>query len=104
MINTNTCINQKRPHISCSFVCFNELIINYLLSLIFRFPFAITGINITYIAYHLLKSGRLKTHFYNSLFGTLCLEDFHKVYCKLINYSIKVKSNYKFVFFRLFIL
>ncbi|RWS12830.1 ELMO domain-containing protein 2-like protein [Dinothrombium tinctorium] len=47
------------------------------------YPFAITGINITFIAYILLKRGNLKTHFYNTYFSTVCLEDFHKVYCYL---------------------
>ncbi|XP_015789078.1 ELMO domain-containing protein 2 [Tetranychus urticae] len=47
------------------------------------FPFAITGINLTYIAFTLLNNNRLKTHFYNSHFGTTCLEDFHRVYCYL---------------------
>jgi hypothetical protein len=45
------------------------------------FPFAITGINLTYLAYTLLIEGKLKTHFYNSFFGTMAIDDFHKVYC-----------------------
>ncbi|RWS28455.1 ELMO domain-containing protein 1-like protein [Leptotrombidium deliense] len=35
------------------------------------YPFAITGINITFIAYNLLMSGQLKTHFFNTYFSTV---------------------------------
>lgn len=47
------------------------------------YPFAITGINLTHIAYVLLNNSKLKTHFFNAFNGTVCLEDFHKFYCYL---------------------
>ncbi|XP_055644862.1 ELMO domain-containing protein 2 [Toxorhynchites rutilus septentrionalis] len=43
--------------------------------------FAIVGINITSMAYHLLKSGIARTHFYNQ--SSLDIDAFHKFYCYL---------------------
>ncbi|XP_055607541.1 ELMO domain-containing protein 2 [Uranotaenia lowii] len=43
--------------------------------------FAIVGINLTSMAYHLLKSGEAKTHFYNQ--QRLSIESFHQFYCYL---------------------
>lgn len=66
----------------------------------FRYPFAITGIDITYSSYILLKTGRVKTHFYNSHFGTTCLNDFHKLYCEpLIYLTFTIKSFFLTQFF-----
>lgn len=48
------------------------------------YPFAITGINLTHIAYVLLNDSKLKTHFFNTFDkGTMCVSDFHKFYCFL---------------------
>ena len=47
------------------------------------YPFAITGINLTHMAYVLLNDGKLKTHFYNTISGTMNMDDFHKLYCYL---------------------
>lgn len=48
------------------------------------YTFAIVGINLTSMAYNLLKSGKAKTHFYNLSRRILCLENFHKFYCYLV--------------------
>lgn len=47
------------------------------------YPFAITGINLTHIACSLLNSFKLKTHFFNTINGTMNIDDFHKIYCYL---------------------
>lgn len=47
------------------------------------YPFAITGINLTHMAYVLLNDGKLKVHFFNSIGGTMNLDDFHKLYVYL---------------------
>ena len=47
------------------------------------YPFAITGINLTNMAYVLLNDGKLKTHFFNTISGTQNIPDFHKLYCYL---------------------
>ncbi|XP_008418098.1 ELMO domain-containing protein 2 [Poecilia reticulata] len=47
------------------------------------YSYAIVGINLTEMAYSLLKSGALKPHFYNSVPGSPELEDFHHFYCYL---------------------
>lgn len=53
-----------------------------MLVILFRYSFAIVGINITGLTYQMLIAGHLKTHFYNVVQGQPQLEDFHKVYCK----------------------
>ncbi|KAH8312272.1 hypothetical protein KR044_010026 [Drosophila immigrans] len=51
------------------------------------YTYAIVGINLTALAYNLLRTGAAKTHFYNQValhkqnFSTV--EDFHKLYCYL---------------------
>lgn len=55
----------------------------------FGYTFAIVGINLTSMAYKLLKSGAAKNHFYNrgaaaSRQGQADLEAFHKFYCYLV--------------------
>lgn len=51
------------------------------------YTFAIVGINLTAMAYRLLKSGEAKTHFYNVAQSTkqpCSLIHFHKFYCYLL--------------------
>ncbi|XP_037546593.1 ELMO domain-containing protein 2 [Nematolebias whitei] len=48
------------------------------------YSYAIVGINVTEMAYSLLKSGALKPHFYNTVHGTPELEHFHQLYCYLV--------------------
>lgn len=51
------------------------------------YTFAIVGINLTAMAYRLLKSGDARTHFYNVAQYTkkpCSLVDFHKLYCYLL--------------------
>ncbi|MBN3297182.1 ELMD2 protein, partial [Amia calva] len=48
------------------------------------YSYAIVGINLTEMAYSLLKSGALKTHFYNVVSGNPQMEHFHQVYCYLV--------------------
>uniref|UniRef100_A0A3B3T0D6 ELMO/CED-12 domain containing 2 n=1 Tax=Paramormyrops kingsleyae TaxID=1676925 RepID=A0A3B3T0D6_9TELE len=47
------------------------------------YSYAIVGINLTEMAYSLLKSGALKPHFYNTVDGSPSLEHFHQLYCYL---------------------
>ncbi|KAK7930545.1 hypothetical protein WMY93_006940 [Mugilogobius chulae] len=47
------------------------------------YSYAIVGINLTEMAYSLLKSGALKPHFYNTVFGSPELQHFHQLYCYL---------------------
>ncbi|XP_068155424.1 ELMO domain-containing protein 2 [Drosophila tropicalis] len=51
------------------------------------YTYAIVGINLTSMAYKLLKSGAARTHFYNQAAlhkqNFSSLEDFHKLYCYL---------------------
>ncbi|XP_001367440.1 ELMO domain-containing protein 2 [Monodelphis domestica] len=47
------------------------------------YSFAIVGINLTEMAYSLLKSNALKFHFYNSVSGCPTMEHFHQFYCYL---------------------
>ncbi|KAL6110828.1 elmod2 [Pungitius sinensis] len=47
------------------------------------YSYAIVGINLTEMAYSLLKSGALKPHFYNTVPGTPELRHFHQLYCYL---------------------
>ncbi|XP_006011129.1 ELMO domain-containing protein 2 [Latimeria chalumnae] len=48
------------------------------------YSYAIVGINLTEMAYSLLKSGALKSQFYNIVFGTPKLQHFHRFYCYLV--------------------
>ncbi|XP_054707636.1 ELMO domain-containing protein 2-like [Uloborus diversus] len=50
---------------------------------VYGYSFAIVGINLTSMAYHLLKDEILKVHFYNTVKGVPCVQDFHFVYCYL---------------------
>lgn len=47
-----------------------------------RYSYAIVGINLTEMAYSLLKSGALKPHFYNTVQGAPELKHFHQLYCE----------------------
>ncbi|XP_051560807.1 ELMO domain-containing protein 2-like isoform X2 [Myxocyprinus asiaticus] len=47
------------------------------------YSYAIVGINLTEMAYSLMKSGALKPHFYNSLSTKPQLLHFHQFYCYL---------------------
>lgn len=47
------------------------------------YTFAIVGINLTSMAYTLLKTGVVKTHIYNLNTTTPNLDHFHKLYCYL---------------------
>uniref|UniRef100_A0A3B3ZGA8 ELMO domain-containing protein n=2 Tax=Periophthalmus magnuspinnatus TaxID=409849 RepID=A0A3B3ZGA8_9GOBI len=47
------------------------------------YSYAIVGINLTEMAYSLLKSGTLKPHFYNTVLGSPELQHFHQLYCYL---------------------
>ncbi|XP_038610916.1 ELMO domain-containing protein 2 isoform X3 [Tachyglossus aculeatus] len=48
------------------------------------YSYAIVGINLTEMAYSLLKSGALKFHLYNLVPGTPTIEHFHQFYCYLV--------------------
>lgn len=47
------------------------------------YTFAIVGINLTSLAYHLLKNGSAKTHIYNLNTTQVNIVHFHKLYCYL---------------------
>lgn len=47
------------------------------------YSYAIVGINLTEMAYSLLKSGALKPHFYNTVQGSPEVQHFHQLYCYL---------------------
>lgn len=47
------------------------------------YSYAIVGINLTEMAYSLLRSGALKPHFYNSVAGKPHINHFHQLYCYL---------------------
>lgn len=49
-----------------------------------RYSFAIVGINITDLAYNLLVSGALKTHFYNIAPEAPTLSHFQQTFCKCL--------------------
>lgn len=49
-----------------------------------RYSYAIVGINLTEMAYSLLKSGALKSHFYNAVPGLPNIEHFHQFYCEYL--------------------
>nr|BAC29561.1 unnamed protein product [Mus musculus] len=48
------------------------------------YSYAIVGINLTEMAYSLLKSGALKLHLYNFVPGVPTMEHFHQFYCYLV--------------------
>ncbi|XP_063314522.1 ELMO domain-containing protein 2 [Pelobates fuscus] len=48
------------------------------------YSYAIVGINLTEMAYSLLKSGALKSHFYNTVPGVPRIKCFHQFYCYLV--------------------
>lgn len=50
----------------------------------FGYSYAIVGINLTEMAYGLLKSDALKSHLYNFVPGVPTLEHFHQFYCYLV--------------------
>ncbi|KAL7889424.1 hypothetical protein AOLI_G00016820 [Acnodon oligacanthus] len=47
------------------------------------YSYAIVGINLTEMAYSLLRSGALRMHFYNNVAGKPDMHDFHQLYCYL---------------------
>lgn len=47
------------------------------------YAFAIVGINLTSMAYHLLKDGSAKTHIFNASKNLPTLKTFHQLYCYL---------------------
>lgn len=47
------------------------------------YSYAIVGINLTEMAYSLLKSGALKPHFYNTVLNSPEVHHFHQLYCYL---------------------
>ncbi|NXT08759.1 ELMD2 protein, partial [Prunella fulvescens] len=48
------------------------------------YSYAIVGINLTEMAYSLLKNGALKGHLYNVVSGLPQMEHFHQFYCYLV--------------------
>uniref|UniRef100_A0A8C5LYT7 ELMO domain containing 2 n=1 Tax=Leptobrachium leishanense TaxID=445787 RepID=A0A8C5LYT7_9ANUR len=48
------------------------------------YSYAIVGINLTEMAYSLLKNGTLKSHFYNAVSGIPRITGFHQFYCYLV--------------------
>nr|XP_025961920.1 ELMO domain-containing protein 2 isoform X2 [Dromaius novaehollandiae] len=56
------------------------------------YSYAIVGINLTEMAYSLLKNGALKSHLYNTVSGLPQMEDFHQFYCKLVNFCLITTS------------
>ncbi|NXA11210.1 ELMD2 protein, partial [Sapayoa aenigma] len=48
------------------------------------YSYAIVGINLTEMAYSLLKNGALKSHLYNVVSGLPQMEHFHQFYCYLV--------------------
>ncbi|NWI89237.1 ELMD2 protein, partial [Pitta sordida] len=48
------------------------------------YSYAIVGINLTEMAYSLLKNGALKSHLYNMVSGLPQMEHFHQFYCYLV--------------------
>ncbi|KAM8939983.1 ELMO domain-containing protein 2 [Pelodytes ibericus] len=49
------------------------------------YSYAIVGINLTEMAYSLLKSGALKSHFYNMVPGFPKIKCFHQFFCYLVH-------------------
>lgn len=49
----------------------------------YGYAFAIVGINLTSMAYHMLKDGTAKTHFFNAARGCPGVPTFHQFYCYL---------------------
>ncbi|KAG8185739.1 hypothetical protein JTE90_000725 [Oedothorax gibbosus] len=49
----------------------------------YGYSFAIVGINLTSMAYHMLKDQKLKVHFYNFVQNEPSIKDFHYVYSYL---------------------
>ncbi|KAK3911998.1 ELMO domain-containing protein 1 [Frankliniella fusca] len=47
------------------------------------YTFAIVGINLTSLAYHLLQDGAAKTHVFNFVKGSPVMRHFHQLYCYL---------------------
>lgn len=47
----------------------------------YGYSFAIVGINLTSLLYHLLMKGKLKSHIFNAVDERPHLDDFHRVYC-----------------------
>lgn len=47
----------------------------------YGYSFAIVGINLTSLLYHLLMKGHLKSHLYNAASERAQLVDFHRAYC-----------------------
>ena len=49
----------------------------------FGYPFAVAGINLTGVAFDLLRSGELKAHFYTAAATKYTLEDFQKLFVQM---------------------
>lgn len=49
----------------------------------YGYTFAIVGINLTSMAYNLLKDGTARTHIYNVSKGLPSMKNFHQLYCYL---------------------
>jgi len=60
----------------------DKLSTNVAASFSYSYSFAIVGINITDLAYNLLVSGALKTHFYNVAPEAPTLTHFQQTFCK----------------------
>lgn len=51
----------------------------------YGYSFAIVGINITSMAYNLLRRGHLKVHLYNAVHGPARIVHLHQIYCYLFH-------------------
>lgn len=49
----------------------------------YGYDFAIVGINLTSLAYHLLEDGTARTHLFNFAKGSPVMRHFHQFYCYL---------------------
>lgn len=56
----------------------------------YRYSYAIVGINLTEMAYSLLRSGALKLHFYNTVEETPELQHFHQLYCEQFRFFLSI--------------
>ncbi|XP_072171340.1 ELMO domain-containing protein 2-like [Diadema setosum] len=49
------------------------------------YSYAVVGINLTSMTYHLLRDGALRDYFYHSITGQPSIYHFHKVYCYIFS-------------------
>ncbi|XP_076446796.1 ELMO domain-containing protein 1-like [Babylonia areolata] len=61
----------------------------------YGFSFAIVGINITDLQYHLMMKRKLRTHFYNLPTPQPSMDDYHEVFCYLMSEFTKFWFNEK---------